>query len=334
MKLAETVLGLSMLQIGDQFDHFQIRAHIAKGGMSDIYRAYDLLSGNEVVLKIPDTMSIGDPAQYERFQRELEVMRTLNHPAIQRGLGSGNFNNTPYLVTELIDGQSMRDLISNSAPMSPENSLRLIRKIADGLAHCHDHGIIHRDLKPDNILITPEGQPVVLDFGLALTRGAHRVTYANLSSAAGTPDYMSPEQIEGHRGDQRTDVYAIGIMFYELLTGAPPFSGDNTLAVMAQHLKGGIPRMDRKFPGISPQIAAVVARCLQLDPDDRYSDMHALLRDIDHLDAVDISILDRSTGPAAAAPVWRSPTVLAIGSAILLLVAMTILAFILQTFHK
>ena len=108
------------LQIGDQFDHFQIRGHIAQGGMSDIYRAYDLLTGKEVVLKVPDKTMIGDPAQYERFQRELEVMRTLHHPAIQKGLGSGRFNNTPYLVTELVAGESMRELVKRDGSDPPE----------------------------------------------------------------------------------------------------------------------------------------------------------------------------------------------------------------------
>jgi len=220
-----TTYSASMLQISDQFDHFQIKGHIAQGGMSDIYRAVDLLNGREVALKIPDKSIIGDPAQYERFQRELEVMRTLNHPAIQKGLGSGRFNNTPYLVTELVDGESMRELVKRAAPMAPAEAVALIRKIADGLAHCHENEIIHRDVKPENILIAPDGQPVILDFGLALTKGAHRVTYANLSNAAGTPDYMSPEQIEGQRGDRRTDIYSLGVMLFELLTGHPPFSG-------------------------------------------------------------------------------------------------------------
>ncbi len=323
-----------MLQIGDQFDHFQIRGHIAKGGMSDIYRAYDLLSGKEVVLKIPDNMSIGDPAQYERFQRELEVMRTTDHPAIQKGLGSGRYNSIPYLVTELIDGESMRDLISRAAPMSPEESINLIRKIADGIANCHDNGIIHRDLKPENILITRDGQPIILDFGLALTKGSHRVTYANLSSAAGTPEYMAPEQIEGHRGDQRTDIYAIGTMLFELLTGTTPFSGDNNLAVMAQHLHGAIPRLDRKQPGVSPQLAAFVARCLQRDPKDRFPDIHALLHDLDNLDAIDTSILERTTGSSTTFSFRHSPTAVAIGSAVLLLIAIVVLAFVLQYFHK
>jgi serine/threonine-protein kinase len=323
-----------MLQIGDQFDHYQIQGHIAQGGMSDIYRAFDLLTNKEVVLKIPDRLSIGDPAQYERFQRELEVMRTMQHPAILKGLGSGRFNSTPYLVTELIEGESMRDLIGRLAPLPPDDSVALIRKIADGLAHCHDHQIIHRDLKPENILITPGGQPVVLDFGLALTKKSFRVTYANLSSTAGTPDYMAPEQIEGQRGDMRTDVYAVGTMLFELLTGKTPFSGDTNLAVMAQHLKGSIPRLDKVQTNVSPQLAAVVARCLQLNPNDRYGDMHALVRDLDHLEEVDVSILERVSTSSSARAFWRSPILKTVGSTLLLIVVIILLAFVLKTIHQ
>lgn len=323
-----------MLQISDQFDHFQIRGHIAQGGMSDIYRAYDLLSGKEVALKIPDKSIIGDPAQYERFQRELEVMRTLDHPAIQKGLGSGRFNNTPYLVTELVGGESMRELVKRSAPLDPAAAVQLTRKIADGLAHCHDHDIIHRDVKPENILIGEDGQPVILDFGLALTKGSHRVTYANLSATAGTPDYMAPEQIEGHRGDKRTDLYALGVILFELLTGRPPFSGDNPLAVMAQHLQGGIPRLDKLQPGVSPQLAAVAARCLRRNPDDRYPDMHALVHDLDNLESVDTAILEESTQPTAAVRFWRSPKLVPALMAVLILLAIIALAFGLQALHK
>ena len=319
-----------MLQIGDQFDHFQIRGHIAHGGMSDIYRAYDLLSGTEVALKIPDRTTIGDPAAYERFQRELEVMQTLHHPAIQRGLGSGQYDNTPYLVTELVDGESLRDLIKRKAPLPPEEAVQLIRKIAEGMAHCHDNGIIHRDLKPENILIRPDGQTVLLDFGLALTRNSHRVTYANLSSAAGTPDYMAPEQIEGHRGDARTDLYAIGTILFELLSGRTPYSGDNALAVMAQHLRGGIPRLDREQPAVSPQLAAVVVKSLQRRAEDRYADLHAMVRALDNPEEVDISILETATGPLPSLPFWRSPSVKSVGVALLVLLAIVLIAVTLQ----
>jgi serine/threonine-protein kinase len=169
-----------------------------------------------------------------------------------------------------------------------------------------------------------------MDFGLALTKSARRVTYANLSGTAGTPDYMAPEQIEGRRGDARTDLYAIGTMLYELLSGKTPFNGDNNLAVMAQHLQGALPRLDREQPGVSPQLAAVVARCLQRNPDDRYPDLRALIDALDHLDSVDVSILDRATGAATAVPFWRSPTVAVVVVSVLVMAAIVFFAFAAQ----
>ena len=321
-----------MLQISDQFDHFQIRSHLAKGGMSNVYRAYDLLSGKEVVIKVPDKNSIGDPAQYERFQRELEVMRSVDHPAIQKGVSSGYFNNTPYLVTELIEGESMRTIVSKKAPFPQDEAVALIKKIADGILHCHKLEIIHRDLKPENILITNDGQPVILDFGLTLTKGAHRVTYANFSSAAGTPDYMAPEQIEGSRGDQRTDIYAIGIMLFELLSGKIPFEADNHLAVMAQHLNGPLPRLDKIAPSVSPAMAAITAKCLQRQPNDRYNNLEEFIHDLENPDLVDISILDRATGPSTATPWWKRQPFLSIAAAFAVLFIIITLALILQHF--
>ena len=323
-----------MLQIGDQFDHFQILGHMAQGGMSDVYRAFDLLSSKEVVLKIPDKMSIGDPAQFERFQRELEVMETLRHPAIQKGLGSGRYNSTPYLVTEFIVGKSMRDIVKESAPYSANDAIQLIRKVADGIAYCHDNGIVHRDIKPENILITGDGQPIILDFGLALTKNSYRVTYANLSSTAGTPDYMAPEQVEGQRGDQCTDLYAVGIMLFELLTGHVPFSGDNNIAVMSQHLRGPIPRLDKEQPGVSPQLAAVVMRCLQREPKDRYSDLHTFIFDLDHLNDVDIAILETSSKIKKPSLWDRLPFLKPVSSAIIILLLIIILAVILQSVRR
>jgi serine/threonine-protein kinase len=319
-----------MLQIGDQFDHFQIRGHLAQGGMSDIYRAYDLLTRKEVALKVPDKMTIGDPAQYERFQREMEVTNILKHPALQRGLGTGQYNRTPYLVTELVTGESMRQLVARRAPLPPDEAVALIRKVAEGVAYCHTQAVIHRDLKPENILIADDGQPVILDFGLALTKNAHRVTYANLSSTAGTPEYMAPEQVEGQRGDERTDLYAIGVMFYELLMGKPPFTGDNPMAIMAQHVQAPLPRLDQLRPEVSPQLAAVVARCLQRNPADRYADVAAMLHDLDHLDTVDISILEKQTGAHTAAPFWQSPTVKAVLIGVLVLAGIIVLAIAVQ----
>ena len=325
------IISGKMLQIGDQFDQYQIQAHLAQGGMSDIYRAFDVVRRREVAIKIPDQSMLGDPAQYERFQRELEVINTLEHPAILRGLGSGKYNRIPYLVTEFIDGQSLRTLLESGAPLSSEQALSLIQKITAGMAYCHANGVVHRDLKPENILITAEGQPVIMDFGLALTKSAHRVTYSNLSATMGTPDYMAPEQIEGQRGDQRTDLYAIGTIFYEMLAGTTPFSGDTQLAIMAQHLNGTAPRLDQVNPAVSPQLAAIVARCLARKADDRYPDLAAFLEALEHPETADLSILSQvSAAPVGEAAFQQSQTLKAVGIALLILVVMVGLALALQ----
>jgi serine/threonine-protein kinase len=321
-----------MLQIGDQFDRYQIQAHMAQGGMSDIYRAFDMVNRREVVIKVPDQSMLGDPAQYERFQRELEVMDTLNHPAILKGLGSGKYNRIPFLVTEYVDGKPLRDLIDTSTPLPVDQTLDLIRKIADGMAYCHKNDVIHRDLKPENIFITGVNQPVIMDFGLALTKGSHRVTYSNLSATMGTPDYMSPEQVDGKRGDQRTDIYALGVIMFEMLTGHPPFSGDSSMAVMSQHLNNLAPRVDSINSSIPESIAAIVAKCLQKDPDARYATMDELVEAIDHPENVDLKILDqkpvsKGNGPSLATMQALRGIAIAFG----ILILMVALALVLQT---
>jgi serine/threonine protein kinase len=324
------IINPEMLQIGDQFDQFQILAHVAKGGMSDIYRAYDLLNRREVAIKIPDPSMIGDPAQFERFQRELEVLNTFDHPAIMKGLGSGTYNRIPYLVMQFLEGRSLRLLIEESAPLPCAQALELITKIGEGLAYCHANGVIHRDLKPENIIVTAEGQPVIMDFGLALTRKAHRVTYSNLSATMGTPDYMAPEQIEGQRGDQRTDLYALATILYELLAGQTPFTGDNNLAVMAQHVNNAAPRLDKLQPCVEPGIAAVVATALQREPDRRYPDIQAFLAALEHPEQADLSILERAAGAGRLEKLLRSTAFKATVISLALIGSMVACAIIAQ----
>lgn len=323
----------AMLQIGDQFDHFQLQEHIARGGMSDIYRAYDVVNRRQVALKIPDQSLIGDPAQYERFQREMEVSRTLHHPAVQRGLGYGQFNRIPYLASEFVEGRSLRDLLAADVPLPTEQALSLIRQIAEGMAYCHDNQVIHRDLKPENILVTADGKPVIMDFGLALTKGSHRVTYSNLSGMAGSPDYMAPEQVEGQRGDPRTDIYALGIILFEMLSARLPFDGDSGLAVMSARVNHVAPRLDTLQPSVSPHIAAIVAQALQRDPADRYQTMGEFIHALDHPDAVDLSVLEQTAPAAAPADPLRLVTFKAIGISVVVLLGIIALALILQAFR-
>ncbi|MBN8658173.1 MAG: serine/threonine protein kinase [Anaerolineae bacterium] len=324
----------TMLQIGDQFDHYQIQAHMAQGGMSDIYRAFDLMHRREVVIKIPDHSMIGDPAQFERFQRELEVMKSLDHPAILKGLGSGKYNRVPYLVTEFVHGESLRTLMEKSGSFPTEQVVALIQKLANGMAYCHKNEVIHRDLKPENILITSDEQPIIMDFGLALTKDSHRVTYSNLSATMGTPDYMSPEQIEGQRGDQRTDIYALGTIMYEMLAGRTPFTGDTPMAVMAQHLNNTAPRLDKVNPSISAQVAAIVATCLARNPEDRYPNMEALIAALENPEAVNISILDQSstpTKPSSNLSLTAQQTIKGVAIAVGIIVVLILLSLGLQT---
>jgi len=323
-----------MLQIGDQFDRYQIQAHLAQGGMSDIYRAFDLVNRREVAIKIPDQSILGDPAQYERFQRELEVINMLDHPAILKGLGSGKYNRIPYLVTEYVDGRSLRAIIDADAPVPSEKALPIVRKIAEGMAYCHENSIIHRDLKPENILVTNDGRPVIMDFGLALTRGSHRVTFSNLSATMGTPYYMAPEQIEGQRGDQRTDIYALGTILYELLARETPFTGDTNLAVMAQRLQRTAPRLDKVNPAVSPELAAMVARCLARNPNDRFPDMRAFITVMDHPEMIDLGILEKLDSPPNRPSLWHSSAFKGIAIALVILAGFIILALILQTFRR
>jgi serine/threonine protein kinase len=327
---AYDIIEPSMLQIGDQFDQYQILGHIAKGGMSDIFRAFDLINRRDVVIKIPDSSIMGDPAQYERFQRELEVLNTLDHPAILKGLGSGRYNRIPYLVTAYLDGKSLRDILSDSAPLPLEQAVPLVTKIAQGMAYCHTNGIVHRDLKPENIIVSSDGQPVVMDFGLALTKKSHRVTYSNLSATMGTPDYMAPEQIEGQRGDQRTDVYAVGIMLFEMLSGRLPFTGDNNLAVMAQRMNKAAPRLDRLQPDVPTDLAAIAARCLQHDPGRRYQSMEELVAALQHPESVDLTILESAGGPTRWQALLHSTAFKAAVVSLVLIGAIIFLAILLQ----
>jgi len=225
-------------------------------------------------------------------------------------------------------------LIESSAPFPPDKVVALIRKIADGMAYCHQNEVIHRDLKPENILITTDEQPVIMDFGLALTKGSHRVTYSNLSATMGTPDYMAPEQIEGQRGDQRTDIYALGTIMYELLTGKMPFTGDSNMVIMAQHLNGTAPRLDRVNPSIPSQVAAIVATFLARNPNDRYADMTALIEALDHLENVDLAVLEKlnaSSGPAMS--LTQMQVIQGVLIAVGIIVGLILLALGLQYLH-
>jgi serine/threonine-protein kinase len=271
-------------------DRYDILETLGQGGMGEAYKARDRSTGQLVVVKIPYASMIGDPATYSRYQRELDIGKRLDHPGIQRFLADGRLDESvaPYLVFEFIDGQNFREFLAKNAPLDTALAVDLATQLADVLHYVHGHGVVHRDLKPENLLITPEGKLKLVDFGIALLRGARRLTFQRLSREVGTPDYMAPEQVQGERGDARTDVYALGIMLYEMLAGEVPFQGDSPLAVMSQRVTTPAPLLRSVRRDVPPGLEAVVFRALRREPDERYPSMAALRHDLQHLDEIEI----------------------------------------------
>lgn len=289
---------------GQRVDGYEIAESLGVGGMSEAYRARDCRSGSEVVLKFPHASLIGDPALFSRFQREIEIGRRLIHPNVQRVLGAGKLENgfSPYIVMEYVAGESLRQYLADHKPLPIDQAIDFARQLATALAYCHQQGVVHRDLKPENVLVTPDGQLKLMDFGIALLQGARRVTWGSLSATVGTPDYMAPEQVRGERGDERTDIYAVGVILYEMLTGDVPYQGDNPLAVMSQRVIHDPPPVSHRRPGVPRALDGVVARALQRDPAQRYQTMTELAYDLAHLDEVDLSWSTRESRGTSGLP--------------------------------
>jgi serine/threonine-protein kinase len=277
---------------GETIDHYEILESLGEGAYGETYKARDTRTDEIVLLKSPDPNLFADPAVYQRFKRETEITRKLDHPGVQRSLDFQD-GSEPFLVLDYIEGRNLRlEERAHDDQIPIDTALGWGRQLADALCYLHEHGITHRDLKPENILISPDGHITILDFGSALATGVRRLTWRNLTENVGTPDYMSPEQIQGGRGDSRSDIYAWGILMYETLTGEVPFGGDNWLAVMAGHLQGTPRRIREVRPEVSPQLEAVVMKAMRRYPENRYQTAEALVADLNDLDTLDASSFD------------------------------------------
>ena len=259
------------VQPGDQFDGFQIEGELARSGMGSIFKAKERETGRTVVLKVPHLSFECDVAFHSRFQREEAIALRLRHPGVAAGIAVEN-KSRMYLAMEYVDGQSLYRLMTAEGPLPAARVVRLGRHIGEALAYMHGEGVVHRDLKPENILVGENDSIKIIDFGIALDFAARRLTWGRFTSRLGTPEYMAPEQIRGKRGDQRVDVYALGLILYELLAGAGRTPYDTpTLSAM---LKAKIDREARPLseaaPSVDPALAAVVMRAIALDPLDRY----------------------------------------------------------------
>ena len=272
----------------NQIDHYTLESLIATSNTASIYRGTDLRTGREVAIKIPHLEVEGDLLFYGRFQREQEIGQRLNHSSIVKFI-SDETRSRVYLVMEWVEGRLLRTILSEQGKLPPERALRIAVRICEALDYIHSQGVVHRDLKPENIMVDAEDRVKLIDFGIASLAGARRLTFGKLSQVVGTPDYISPEQVKGKRGDARSDIYAAGVILYEMLTGTTPFPGDNPFTIMNNRLVNHpIPPCEQD-PGIPAELQETLYRALERDPKNRYAKAHEFSWDLQHQDQVGVS---------------------------------------------
>ncbi len=272
---------ISGMHPGDQIDHYRIDEVVAHNAIASLMRATDLQTGHTVALKVPRFEIDSEPVLAERFEREAEIAHTLVHPGIMKVLAAGSAQH-PYLVTEWFDGVLLRQLIAGH-DLPQERAVRIARALCSVLGALHAHGIVHRDLRPEGILVDAADHVKLIDFGIASLHGARRITFTSLSQVVGTSAYLSPEEARGKRGDLRSDIYALGVILYEMLTGALPFQDEDPFAAR------GLPRPPRELnPAIPPQLQEVAFRALEPGPRHRYTSALEFAHDLAHLDAVGV----------------------------------------------
>jgi serine/threonine protein phosphatase PrpC len=282
-------------------DRFFIHEMISRSGMATIYRATDRQTKQMVAVKVPFMQFESDPGFFARFQREEEIGLKLNHPNILKFIPVEK-KSRPYIVTEYLRGYTLAHLLTSVRPMPIADGLKLASRIADTLAYLHEKGVIHRDLKPQNIMMCYDGTIRLMDFGIARGGEGRRITYTGFTPAMGTPDYMAPEQVKGKRGDARTDIYSLGAILYEMLTGRQPFEGENPLVIMNARLISD-PIAPRKVnPELSPRIEEIILHAMERDPARRYASAAEMKAEID--DPSTVTVTGRAERLQAQVP-WK-----------------------------
>src|ERR1700735_1809662 len=266
------------LTFGAKLGPYEMQSQLGAGGMGEVYRARDARLNRDVAIKILPASLSSDPERLVRFAQESRAAAALNHPNILSIFDIGEDRGAPYVVSELLEGETLRDRLRNG-PLSSRKAMDLARQVASGLAAAHEKGIVHRDLKPENIFITEDGRAKILDFGLAkFTRpeadnsgdAPTQQIATDAGTVMGTVGYMAPEQVRGKPADPRSDIFAFGAILYEMLSGKRAFHGESAVEVMSAILKEDPPDLTETNRNISPALERIVRHCLEKNPAERF----------------------------------------------------------------
>lgn len=278
---------------------YKIVKSLGHGGFAATYLADDLKENNKVALKIPDLNQLGDPAVYERFKRELSIGKLLQHPDLTVAIDYSE-GNPPFLVFNYLEEDTLAKILEENKLFPVDQTIEMVANLLDALYYCHQKGVYHRDIKPENLIVGNDGHLKIIDFGIAVMSNTPRVTWRGFSGLIGTPEYMSPEQIKGERGNEKSDIYAVGCLLYHMITGFPPYTGDNPMTTMYQHLTSSPKPLTKIKPEIHPGIWACVCHAMRRRKDERYTTAKDMAEDLRHLDKVDLKYTELLDPPMVA----------------------------------
>jgi serine/threonine protein phosphatase PrpC len=318
------------LGVGSVVDgRFEITDVIAKSGMASLFKANDRKTGQAVALKVPYLQIESDAAGFERFRREEEIGLQLDHPYILKILPVEN-KSRPYIAMEYLEGQTLSELLKNVRPLPEPDAVKIASRICEALEYMHKKGVVHRDLKPQNIMLCNDGTIRIMDFGIARSQASRRLTFVGFTPAMGTPDYMAPEQVRGSRGDERTDIYSLGAILYEMVTGEPPFAGDSAYVIMNARVTGD-PVAPRKLnPKLTPVLEEIILHAMERDSKRRYQSAAEMKVELDDYEKVEMT---NRCSRLQAPQIWKSRfrmLPLIIGVVLLQVVLFLILLFIFR----
>jgi serine/threonine-protein kinase len=274
------------LQVGQVLDgRFKVLDVVNRGGMASVYQARDGKTGEIVALKVPFAQYESDPEFLSRFQREEHIGLTLEHPGIVSLVPAAE-KSRPYIVMEYLEGETLAARLHEEKRLPEGEAVRIASRICEGLEYLHRKGVVHRDLKPENVMLCNDGSIRILDFGIAKSRLARRLTFGGFSPAMGTPEYIAPEQVQGKRGDGRSDIYALGAILYEMTTGSTPYEGDNPLIVLNARLAADPEAPRSRNPQLSPQIEEIILHAMERNPSERYASAAAMRAELNNYSEV------------------------------------------------